>query len=373
MDFLQSLFLLTKLKTMGDLGSVFIIGGCGLLGHHIVKYLLHSNDATSITVFDVSTRDKRYNDPKVEYITGSITSMEDLFKALQKTKPQVIINTASPDPLKPVPGLLEQVNVRGTQNVLHCAIMCGIRIIVQTSSSEVVQNSYDDILMANETWPLPDKPVDGAIYSLSKKIGEETVLKYNGMGGLLTTAIRLCTIFGEEDQVLTKYMIQMAQDGRAKYHVGSGRNLYDFIYAGNAAEGHILAAKKLLEASRATEPIALEKRVDGEAFFMTNDEPWPFWEFSRFVASEVGKPIADKDVWIIPLAVACFFVGVYEWIVWAVTLGGQPSITTNMLKYTAEVRTFDITKAKERLGYKPTVGMEEGIKRAVEWHLSHSS
>ena len=83
----------------------------------------------------------------------------------------------------------------------------------------------------------------------NKEDGRET-----GQNGLLTTAIRLCTIFGEGDRVLTKHMVEIAQNGRAKYHVGNGKNLYDFIYAENAAEGHVLAAKKLLEASQAKEP-----------------------------------------------------------------------------------------------------------------------
>jgi sterol-4alpha-carboxylate 3-dehydrogenase (decarboxylating) len=335
---------------MGDLGSVFVIGGSGLLGHHVVKYLLGCNEATNITVFDVSTRNNRYHDSKVEYITGSITSKEDLLTALRRTNTKVIINTASPDPLIPNPRLLEEVNIKGTQNVLDCAMELNIKILVYTSSSEVVQKSYDDIIMANETWPLPESPVDGAVYSKTKKIGEELVLKSNGQNGLFTTAIRLCTLFGEGDRVLTKHSIEMARDGRAKYHIGNGKNLYDFIYAGNAAEGHILAAKKLLEASRAQGTVPSELRVDGEAFFMTNDDPWPFWNFTRFVASEIGKPIADSDIWTIPLGVVCFFVTILQWVTWFVTLGGQPSITVNMLKYTAEVRTFDMSKAKKRLG-----------------------
>ena len=46
-------------ETMKDLGSVFDIGGRGLLGHHIVRYLLDSGDATRTTVFDVSTKNNR--------------------------------------------------------------------------------------------------------------------------------------------------------------------------------------------------------------------------------------------------------------------------------------------------------------------------
>ena len=105
---------------------------------------------------------------------------------------------------------------------------------------------------------------------------------------------------------------------------------------------------------------------------MTNDDPWLFWEFSRFVASEIGKPIPDSQIWTIPLGVACFFVKIMEWAIWIGTFGGKPSITTDMLKYTAEIRTFDITKAKQRLDYRPRVEMKEGIRQAIGWHTARS-
>jgi sterol-4alpha-carboxylate 3-dehydrogenase (decarboxylating) len=99
---------------VGNLGSVFVIGGCGLLGHDLVKYLLEVGDATSIAVFDASTINNHYNDLRVEYITGSITSKLDVLNALKKTNPQVIINIASPDPLVSVPRFLEEANITGT-------------------------------------------------------------------------------------------------------------------------------------------------------------------------------------------------------------------------------------------------------------------
>ena len=40
-----------------------------------------------------------------------------------------------------------------------------------------------------------------------------------------------------------------------------------------------------------------------------------------------------------------------------------------MLRYSGQVRTFDITKARQRLRYEPRVNMEEGLRHAVHWHL----
>jgi sterol-4alpha-carboxylate 3-dehydrogenase (decarboxylating) len=118
-----------------------------------------------------------------------------------------------------------------------------------------------------------------------------------------------CTLFREGDLALTKSIIEIVEDGRVKYDNSTGKNLYDFIYAGNAAEAHILAAKRLLKASRAKETIPQELRVDGEAFFTTNDEPELF---------------ADKEIWVIPLGVVCFFVTILEWSNWPPPLEDGP-------------------------------------------------
>lgn len=88
------------------------------------------------------------------------------------------------------------------------------------------------------------------------------------------------------------------------------------------------------------------------------------------MATEADHPIEQKDVWTINMEVACFFLAIWEWIYWIGTLGGTAPITTRMLRYTAQQRTFDITKARERLGYEPRVGMKEGLRKSVQFHLA---
>jgi sterol-4alpha-carboxylate 3-dehydrogenase (decarboxylating) len=119
------------------LGAVFITGGCGLLGHHIVKYLLNNGSRPEdITVFDISTANNRF--PGVHYITGDLSSKQALSSALSAAKPNVIINTASPDAMTPNKSVFWNCNVSGVENIIACAQEHGIRILVHTSSSEVV-------------------------------------------------------------------------------------------------------------------------------------------------------------------------------------------------------------------------------------------
>lgn len=92
-----------------------------------------------------------------------------------------------------------------------------------------------------------------------------------------------------------------------------------------------------------------------------------------YVSNLAGYPVTEKEVWKIPLVVACFFMAIWEWVYWVGTWGGTPPVTRKMLKNTAQIPTFDITKARKRLGYEPSVSMEEGLRRGVEWHLTRDS
>jgi sterol-4alpha-carboxylate 3-dehydrogenase (decarboxylating) len=142
------------------LGKVLIIGGCGLLGHHIVKYLLENGTPSEdIIVFDITTKTNRY--PHVTYIEGDLASKTETLSAFDQAKPNVIINVASPDALTPRTEAFERCNVLGVQNVIECAQECGIRVLVHSSSSEVVQDSYYDMIWATEDWAMPENPVDG--------------------------------------------------------------------------------------------------------------------------------------------------------------------------------------------------------------------
>jgi sterol-4alpha-carboxylate 3-dehydrogenase (decarboxylating) len=66
-------------------------------------------------------------------------------------------------------------------------------------------------------------------------------------------------------------MIANARTGRAIFQIGDDTNLFDFAYIGNTAYAHILAAEALLRESDGRAPDGPLK-VNGEAFFITNDE-----------------------------------------------------------------------------------------------------
>jgi sterol-4alpha-carboxylate 3-dehydrogenase (decarboxylating) len=105
-----------------------------------------------------------------------------------------------------------------------------------------------------------------------------------------------------------------------------------------------------------------------------NDEHRPFWEYIRAVIAEAGRPVPTEKVRVVPVAVYYMFAVLLEWVGWAFSFGcKEPAINRRVVKYLNTTRTFDISKAKERLGYKPKVSMQSGTKRAVQHSLAHES
>lgn len=355
---------------------VLVLGGCGGLGYHIIQQLLDTKKATDVTAFDIRTEINRV--PGAKYIEGSITSERDVRDALDTVKPKVIMHTVSPQMGSTnTHKVYEHVNVGGTKILLDCIAETDyVKALVYTSSSSVIHNNITDLVDATEDGEgrLFYWPETAEFYSHTKAVAEDLIQGANGRKGLLTTRLRGSFLFSERDTLATPKMIANARTGRTKFQIGDGTNLFDLTYTGNTAHAHILAADALLRESDGRADREGPLKVNGEAFVITNDDHWPFWDFIRAIAAEAGHPVPKEKVIVIPALVYYCFAVIAEWAVWAFSLGFKESkINRRMVKYLTMTRTFDISKAKERLGYRPQTSMQEGIKRTVQYYLAHES
>ncbi|KAF1846889.1 uncharacterized protein K460DRAFT_402258 [Cucurbitaria berberidis CBS 394.84] len=137
---------------------------------------------------------------------------------------------------------------------------------------------------------------------------------------MLTASIRPATIYGAGDGMMTMYLTSQALNGRAKYRLGTGPYLYDSTYVENGTHAQMLLARALVKAA-ASAPLSADTKVEGEAFFVTNDEHIPFWDLHRLVAEVAGLPIKDEDVRCIPIWLVMTIVSFAEWTYWIFSLG----------------------------------------------------
>ncbi|KAK4191041.1 hypothetical protein QBC35DRAFT_488060 [Podospora australis] len=277
-----------------------------------------------------------------------------------------------PTPLGQSPAVFERVILQGARNMVSASLAVGtVKAFIYTSSSSVVHDNVSDLLGADETWPVLDWPRQKRHYTLMKAKAETEILALNRNNetGMLTASIRPSSVFGERDFTQLGKIVESIRQGKGRWQMGDGKNVYSFTYVANTVNGHVLAALKLLEA-HGKPPLADDIKVEGEAFNITNDEDWLVWDYQRAVAEHIGLPVKKEDVMVIPEWVALFIASLAEWITWAVTLGkGRPVMTWDAIRFVTIDRTLKCEKAKKRLGYKPRGGMQEGLERATRWFL----
>ncbi|TQS36496.1 hypothetical protein Golomagni_03053 [Golovinomyces magnicellulatus] len=349
-----------------NLGNVLVIGGCGFLGHHIVKILNSSYNCT-ISVIDLhTTRNRLPESDGVKYFNGDITSIESILPIFLQTKPGIVIHTASPTLTGASRELYRSVNVEGTRCVIEACQKVNVTALIYTSSASIISDNVTDLINADERWPIIPAKSQSEYYSETKV--QALVLTANrstNRPSLLTCSLRPAGIFGEGDVQLIPNMLKVYENNKTGFQLGDNFNLFDFTYVGNVAQAHCLAAVALKATSSLSAiPLAHEK-VDGESFIITNDQPIYFWDFARAVWRAAGSEKSTQHVWEISKNLGMLIGGIMEWTMWC--MGKVPSLTRRQVRYSCMTRYFDCSKAKRLLGYRPDVTLREGIERSVRW------
>ncbi|KAH8746676.1 hypothetical protein BGZ57DRAFT_946075 [Hyaloscypha finlandica] len=313
-----------------NLNNVLVTGSLSFIGYHIVSKIYH----------DVGICDK----PSV-------------LAAIKQIQPQVIFHAACTYSLSLPAETHIKINLHGTFNVLEATHSVGtVKALVFHSSTPVIEDGSSPVINATEELPVLLAPEQKFPYPLSKALAEQAVLSANRKHGMATVSLRPASCFGEANEEIIEKLIGVARSGRGNIQIGDRTNLYDFVYAGNVADAHLLAAKALLR--DVNQPPAEEQRVGGEVFHLTNDEPWLFWYSTREVAKQAGYEVRMLIAFLA------------EWIVWIVSRGKkEPGLTRYGVRYSCFTRTVSCEKANKRLGYRLAIGMQSGIERSVKWFL----
>jgi len=334
------------------------------VGYHIVNAFIQDSTWSSIHV--MSRNPSRNQVKGAHYHSGSLTSFEQLRSLLADIQPSLIIHTASPtDTGNAGNAYFHETNVKGTQNLLNAAIASDhVRTFIYTSSVEVIEGLSHNFVSEDAEMVKPTSRADR--YKKTKAIADQEVLDANGMGGLRTLCLRLAGVYGERDGQIIPGILGVLQEGRHRYQVGDNKTLFDWVSATNAARSHLLAAKALLR-----QPDAGSGKLDGEAFFITDGKPIPFWDLHHQIWYAAGDKTAPGEIKVIPAWFMLNLASVVEWLYWAFTLGlKRPKVLRRQyMAYTCNTRTYSIEKARERLGYKPVDDRDEQVQRGVEWAL----
>jgi sterol-4alpha-carboxylate 3-dehydrogenase (decarboxylating) len=345
-----------------QLRRVLVTGGSGFLGTHIVQQLL----ADPLVHIAVTSRKPRAptDDARISIHAADIASKPEVQAVFDAFKPQVVIHAASPHHGDEA-AALRRTNIEGTKVLLECAAACReTHALVYTSSDSAVEPTQEPL--TEDKARVYNEADHVTAYMMSKAVAEAAVQTANGER-LRTAVLRLPVLYGDYDTSgAIPQMVTAVRKNEHKMQVGQNKKLFEFLYAGKAAEAHILAARALLDPEKV-------KGAAGEAFFISDGKPEPFFDFARRCYAAMGSPVAPNEVTAIPLAAMQIMASTVEWLYTIFTLGFVRSkLRREEINHLDRGCCWSIDKARERLGYEPIVDQDAAIKRSMDWAVANT-
>ena len=206
--------------------KIFVTGGAGFIGSHLVTHLVKSGHTVTIyDNFSNSIQENTINFKRlgIHVIPGDITNY-DLLESSMHEMDMVIHLAAQTDVNHSMndPKFTNDINVNGTKNVLKSCVNNGVRNFIAASSAAVYGNSSQ----LEDSTVLPISP-----YGASKLDMERLLAKYSEKYNLNCISLRLFNVYGDGSTtgVIPKFL-KYIRDKKELTIFGDGSNTRDFVY-----------------------------------------------------------------------------------------------------------------------------------------------
>ena len=309
-----------------------ITGGAGFIGSNLCEALLKRGHFVRC-LDDLSTGKEEniqpfLENPNFEFIKGDIRDLDTCMNACEDI--DYVSHQAAwgsvPRSIE-MPLLYEEINIKGTLNMLEAARQNNVKKFVYASSSSV----YGD----EPTLPKKEGREGNLLspYALTKRTNEEYAALYTKLYGLETIGFRYFNVFGRRQDpdgayaaVIPKFVSSLLYNIAPKIN-GDGTQSRDFTYIENVIEANLKGMKAPREAA-------------GEAFNIAYGGQVNLNELYQKLCELLGKKIEP---------------------VYGPERAGD-------IKHS----NADIGKARELLGYAPDYSFERGIELTIEWYRENT-
>lgn len=310
-------------------GSLFLVtGGAGFIGSNLCEAILDMG--YRVRCLDNLSTGKYENienltlNPDFTFIRGDIRESDTCMDACRDV--DFVLNQAAwgsvPRSIE-MPLVYEEINIRGTLNMMEAARQNGVKKFVYASSSSV----YGDHPALPKQEGQEGKVLSP--YALTKRVDEEYGRLYKVLYGLDTYGLRYFNVFGRRQDpggmyaaVIPKFIKQLMDGQRPTIH-GDGRQSRDFTYIDNVIEANLKACLASSEAA-------------GEAYNIGAGGREYLIDVYYDLCKALGKDVEPEF---------------------------GPARAGDIRDSNA-----DIGKARRMLSYDPEYDFEKGINLAIDWY-----
>jgi nucleoside-diphosphate-sugar epimerase len=300
-----------------------VTGGAGFIGSHLAEEL--SRRGQRVRVADSLITGKRKNLDHiagVEFVEGDLADLAVAQRAVAGAD-YVLHQAAIPSVPRSVkdPITSNRANIDATLNVLEAARAAGVKRLVYAGSS----SAYGDTPTLPKREDMPTNPLSP--YALQKLVGEQYCQMYTRLYGFEAVTIRYFNVFGPRQDPGSPYsgVISLFStallERRQPTIYGDGEQTRDFTYVANVVDG-VLRACEAKGAAGEVINVATGGRISLNQLLHV---------MNRIVGTDIRPVYAEARA--------------------------------------GDVRDSqaDISKAKQLLGYTPSVDLEEGLRRTLAW------
>jgi len=301
--------------------KILVTGGAGFIGSHIVDRCVA--EGHEVRVLDnlsnstITNLEEHIRKRTIEFLKGDIRDQKAVKDSIRNIDAvfheaaQVSIPLSMNDPM-----YTDDVNVRGTLNLLAAASEEGVERFVYASSSSV----YGDPARLPVTEDTPFQPLSP--YAASKIAGEAYCLSFWKARGLPTVCLRYFNVFGPRQgssgyaSVIPAF-IRSLLDGKPMNIFGDGSQTRDFVHVRDVVQANMLATSK--------------NAVAGIAYNIGSGKPVTVTELARVLGQIAG---------------------------------GRSPPPLHLPPRSGDVKhsLADITRAKEALGFRPGTDLKDDLE-----------
>ena len=322
--------------------KVLVTGGTGFTGKALVKRLLDEGHQVVALDYKEGVKTQELRDWGATVVIGSVADKAVVDQCTEGV--DVVQHLAAAFRELDVPNTYyDEINIGGTRNCLEAAEKYGVKKFIYCSTCGVHGNV--DHPPADES-----APINAADYYQQTKYQAEPLVKEFSDKGMKTTIIRPAAIYGPGDPERFFMIFRRVAKG-AFPMFGSGKTFYHPLFVENLVDAHMLAMD--------------EEKGTGGTYLIADEQYITIKELVKAVGRAMNVDVKIPHYPIMPLIIAGHF---FEKVCKPFRI--TPPIFPRRVDWYRQNRAFSIEAAKRDLGYKPKVGLDEGLKRTYEWYKS---